>query len=252
MRVQAIATHPITSADHDLLTLLAAYLPALENQAILAITSKIVAICQGRVVTRTGTDRQRLIQTEADYFLPPSASRYGVTLTLKENLLTPNAGVDESNADGAYVLWPHAPQQVADDVRAWLCHQFGRQQVGVIITDSAPVPLRWGVTGVAIAHSGFLALNDYVGRADLFGRPLRMTKANVAQALATAAVLVMGEGDEGTPLAVITEAPFVQFQERAPTAEELQKLSIELEDDLYAPLLTGVTWQSNAHRSTRH
>ena len=244
MRVQAIATHRITTAASDLLAILATYIQSVEEQTILAITSKIVALCQGRVVPMADADRQALIQAEADYFLPPGASRYGVTLTLKENLLTPNAGIDESNADGAYVLWPHEPQQVADDVRAWLCRQFGRQQVGVIITDSAPVPLRWGVTGVAIAHSGFLALNDYIGRADLFGRPLRMTKANVAQALATAAVLVMGEGDEGTPLAVITDAAFVQFQERAPTAEELQQLPIKLEDDLYAPLLTGVAWQS--------
>lgn len=248
MRVQPIATHPITTADHDLFVLLATYLPAFAEHTILAITSKIVAIGQGRVVAIDNADRQKLIETEADYFLPPSASRYGVTLTRKDNLLTPNAGVDESNADGAYVLWPHEPQQVADDVRAWLCHHFGRQQVGVIITDSAPVPLRWGVTGVAIAHSGFLALNDYIGRADLFGRPLRMTKANVAQALATAAVLVMGEGAEGTPLAVIDEAPFVQFQERAPTAEELQMLQIAIEDDLYAPLLTGVAWQKNTQR----
>lgn len=245
MRVRPLATHPITSADADLFALLAAYLPTFAEQSILVITSKIISICQGRVVPIRGTDRQRLIEAEADAFLPPSASRYGVTLTLKDNLLTPNAGIDESNADGVYVLWPHAPQQVADDVRAWLCHHFGREQVGVIITDSAPVPLRWGVTGVAVAHSGFLALNDYIGRADLFGRPLRMTKANVAQALATAAVLVMGEGAEGTPLAVIDEAPFVQFQERAPTTAELQMLQIALEDDLYAPLLTGVAWQKH-------
>lgn len=245
MRVRPIATHSITTADADLFALLATYLSAFEEQSILAITSKIISICQGRVVTMSGTDRQQLIEAEADAFLPPSASRYGVTLTLKDNLLTPNAGIDESNADGAYVLWPQEPQQVADDVRVWLCRHFGRQQVGVIITDSAPVPLRWGVTGVAIAHSGFLALNDYIGQADLFGRPLRMTKANVAQALAAAAVLVMGEGAEGTPLAVINEAPFVQFQERAPTAAELQMLQIALEDDLYAPLLTGVAWQKH-------
>lgn len=244
MRVQPIQTHPITTADRDLFAILATYLNPFNEQSILAITSKIIAISQGRVVTATATDRQRLIEAEADYFLPPSASRYGVTLTLKDNLLTPNAGIDESNADGYYVLWPHQPQAVADAVRAWLCQHFGLRQVGVIITDSSPVPLRWGVTGVAIAHSGFLALNDYIGQADLFGRPLQMTKANVAQALATAAVLVMGEGAESTPLAVINETPFVQFQERAPTDEELHSLHIALQDDLYAPLLTSVVWQN--------
>lgn len=243
MHVQPIQTHAITTADADLLAILATYLPPIPEQSVLAITSKIVSICQGRVVGMTAVDRQQLIEAEADHFLPPSASRYGVALTLKDNLLTPNAGIDESNANGNYVLWPRNPQQVADEVRAWLCQHFGLRHVGVIITDSTPVPLRWGVTGVAIAHSGFLALNDYIGRSDLFGRKLRMTKANVSHALAAAAVLVMGEGDERTPLAMISNLPFVQFQERAPTAAELALLHIDLEDDLYAPLFAGVAWQ---------
>lgn len=238
MRIQPIQTHPLTTTDNDLLAILATYLDHLAEQSVLAITSKIVSICQGRVAPIAGTDRQRLIEEEADFFLPPSASRYPVTLTLKDNILIPNAGIDESNANGHYVLWPNTPQTVANSVRAWLCTHFGLRQVGVILTDSTPVPLRWGVTGVAIAHSGFLALNDYMGRADLFGRTLRMTKANVSNALAAGAVLVMGEGAEGTPMAVIDQLPFVQFQERDPTAAELEELQIELEDDLYAPLLS--------------
>lgn len=243
MKVQPIRTQPITTVDNNLFTILESYVDQFTEHSILAITSKIVSICQGRVVAMAGADRQRLIEEEADSFLPPSASRYQVMLTLKDNILTPNAGIDESNANGDYVLWPHKPQTVANEVRAWLGRHFGLRQVGVIITDSTPVPLRWGVTGVAIAHSGFLALNDYVGRTDLFGRKLRMTKANVANALAATAVLVMGEGDEGTPMAVISEAPFIQFQGRDPTPEELQMLHIDLQDDLYAPLLTGVKWQ---------
>src|SRR6266508_2193439 len=69
------------------------------------------------------------------------------------------------------------------------------------ITDSKTAPLRVGVTGVTLAYSGFQALNDYVGTKDLFGRAWRMIKVNVVDALATAAVLVMGEGSEQTPLA---------------------------------------------------
>lgn len=248
MRVQPIHTHPITTTENNLLAILATYITQVEEQSILAITSKIVSICQGRVVAHEGTDRQRLIEQEADFFLPPSESRYHVTLTLKDNILTPNAGIDESNADGHYVLWPHDPQAVANEVRAWLGNHFGVRQVGVLITDSNPVPLRWGVTGVAIAHSGFLALNDYAGRADLFGRKLRMTKANVANALAAAAVLVMGEGDEGTPLVLISELPFVQFQAHDPTEAELQALHIDVQDDLYAPLFAGVKWQKQQDR----
>jgi F420-0:gamma-glutamyl ligase len=69
-----------------------------------------------------------------------------------------------------------------------------------------------------------------------------MTKVRAADALATAAVLVMGEGNEQTPLAVIDDIPFVTFQERDPSAEELQQLRIDMEDDLYAPLLKEVEW----------
>jgi F420-0:gamma-glutamyl ligase len=71
-----------------------------------------------------------------------------------------------------------------------------------------------------------------------------MTRVHVADALAAAAVLLMGEGDEQTPLAVINDIPFVEFQARNPTVEELQELQIALDDDLYAPLLKSVNWQA--------
>ena len=116
--------------------------------------------------------------------------------------------------------------------------------MGVLITDSTTRPLRRGVTGVALAHSGFAAIEDYVGRPDIFGHPLTVTKANIRDGLAAAAVLVMGEADEQTPLAVIADLPFITFQERDPTAEELAFLHISLEEDLYAPLLTRAPWQA--------
>jgi dihydrofolate synthase / folylpolyglutamate synthase len=243
MNVQAIKTHKITIADQDLYAVLDTYVPPIEDNTILVITSKIVSICQGRVVNGSTIEKQDLVEQEADYFLPPSASKYRVWLTIKEHMLIPTAGIDESNGDGHYILWPRDPQQMANDIRGYLQRRFSHTHVGVIITDSKTTPLRWGVTGVALAHSGFLAINDYRGNPDLFGRPLRITQANIVDALATAAVLVMGEGSEQTPLALIRDVPFVQFQDRNPTAEELQGLHIELEDDLYAPLLTSVQWR---------
>jgi dihydrofolate synthase / folylpolyglutamate synthase len=243
MQIQAIRTHKITPADQDLLAVLDANTPPLAENSVLAVTSKIVSLCQGRVAQIGEVEKQQLIEQEADSFLPPDANRYHVTLTIKDNILIPSAGIDESNSDNHYVLWPADAQGVANTIRTHLCRRFGRQRLGVLITDSKTTPLRWGVTGVAVAHSGFAALNDYIGRTDLFGRPLRMTKVNVADALAAAAVLVMGEGDEQTPLAVISDLPFVRFQERDPTAEELQDLSIAPEDDLYAPLLKSVPWR---------
>ncbi len=242
MQIHAIKTHKITTADQNLFAILDAYIPGLDEGSVLAITSKIVAICQGRMVPIGTVDKHTLIAQEADYFLPPDRSKYHMTLTITQGLLVPTAGIDESNGNGYYVLWPHSLQHTANAVWAYLRERFGRERLGVLITDSKTPPLRTGVTGVALVHSGFRALNDYVGTVDCFGRRLRMTQGNVADALAAAAVLVMGEGNEQTPLAVISDLPFVRFQGRAPSAEELQQLRIAHEDDIYGPLLMSVPW----------
>ncbi len=243
MHIQPLHTRRVTAADRDLLAILDAAVPAFQEGDILAIASKIVALCQGRTVAMTDADKADLVEAESTWFLPQAISRYAVYLTIKAHALMPYAGIDESNSDGRYVLWPHAPQAAANAICAYLRQRFGLRHAGVVITDSRPLPLRWGVTGFTVAHSGFRALYDYRGKLDLFGRPLQMTQTNVADALAAAAVLMMGEGDEQTPLARITGAPFVEFQDHDPTAEELAALVTSLEDDLYAPLLAGVDWQ---------
>jgi putative folate metabolism gamma-glutamate ligase len=242
MQIHTIKTHKITTQDQNLFAILDTYLHGLEDGSVLAITSKIVAICQGRVVQIGTVDKRTLITQEADYFLPPDHSKYRMTLTITHGLLAPTAGIDESNGNGYYVLWPRALQHTANAVWAYLRRRFACERLGVIITDSKTSPLRPGVTGVTLAHSGFHALKNYVGTADCFGRHLRVTQGNVMDALAAAAVLVMGEGSEQTPLAVISDLPFVSFQEREPAAEELQQLRIAHEDDIYSPLLTSVPW----------
>jgi dihydrofolate synthase / folylpolyglutamate synthase len=242
MRIQPIQTHAIPPSERELFAVVDRYVKHVPEGAVLAITSKIVAICEGRVLPMAGVDKGELIAQEAERYLPPDP-RYGVYLTLKQDMLIATAGIDESNADGHYVLWPRDAQQAANALRAHLAQRFELTHVGVVVTDSRTTPLRLGVTGVALAHSGFQALNDYVGQKDLFGRALRMTKVNVMDALATSAVLVMGEGNECTPLALLEDLPFVTFQPRDPSFEELQHLKVALEDDLYARLLTSVDWQ---------
>jgi putative folate metabolism gamma-glutamate ligase len=242
MRIQPIQTHPIPPTERDLFALLDRYVHDVSEGSVLAITSKIVAICEGRSRPIDGTNKRELIVEEAERYLP-AHPKYGVSLTIKHDMLIATAGIDESNTDGCYVLWPSDAQRTANEVRAYLARRFALERVGVIVTDSRTTPLRIGVTGVALAHSGFRALNDYVGALDLFGRALRMTKVNVIDALATSAVLVMGEGDECTPMALLDALPFVTFQPRDPSTDELQALRVTLGDDLYAPLLTSVDWQ---------
>lgn len=241
MTVTPVRTRRVTASELTLPELLDESIPELSPGSVVAITSKVVALCEGRV--RPGdADKTAIIESEAESYLPRSSNRYNVCLTIKNNMLIPSAGVDESNTGGVIVLWPEDPQASADAAWRHLTHRFGTTELGVIVTDSTSAPLRLGVCGVPVAHSGFQAINNLVGHEDLFGRPLAMTRSNVSAGLAAAAVAVMGEADEQTPLAVITNLPFVVFQHRVPTAEELAALTIDPDDDLYASLLRGAAW----------
>lgn len=91
--------------------------------------------------------------------------------------------------------------------------KFKLRNLGVIITDSTTSPLRYGVTGKCITYCGFKGVKSKIGEPDLFGRNLRMTRVNVADALSAAAVLCMGESKEQTPLDIIDDLPFVEFQD---------------------------------------
>ncbi len=242
MKIFSIKTHKIKPYEQDLFKILDKYLTSLKEREILVVTSKIVAICEGRVVKTEVADKEELIEEEAEYFLPPEKNKYNTTLTIKGDLLAAAAGIDESNGNGYYILWPKDPQKTANEVRRYLRERFSLKKVGVIITDSKTTPLRWGTTGVSIAHSGFVALKDYIGKPDIFGRKLKMTKANILDALSVSAVLVMGEGSEQTPLAVIGDVPFVKFQNRDPSKKELKDFRIDINDDLYSLLLKGAKW----------
>lgn len=243
MNITSIHTEVVHASGGSLLHFLDQSLSKLGERSILAITSKVVSLCEGRVRKKEGADKEQLIRKEAELFLPASENAYGITLTVKRNLLVPSAGIDESNAEGHYVLWPIDPQKSANEVRTYLAKRFSLTHVGVIITDSRATPLRWGTTGAALSHSGFTALNDYIGTPDIFGRKLEVTKANVRDALAAAAVAVMGEGAEQTPLALIADIPFVTFQDRDPTKAELDGLMISIDEDVYAPILKRALWK---------
>ena len=240
MEIHSIKTKKILPND-DLFQILDS-VENISEKSILTVTSKIVSICENSVVPAEKIEKTELVYKEADYYLPKEFSKYGFVLTIKNNVLIPTAGIDESNAHGNYVLWPKNPWKSANEIRKYLREKFHLKNFGVIITDSKTTPLRWGTTGVAIAYSGFQPLNDYIGKPDIFGKEMRVTKANILDGLAVSAVLVMGEGSEQTPLAMLSDLPMVKFEEHNPTDDEINSLKIELEDDLYGPLLTSVKW----------
>lgn len=249
MNVRAIKTRKVTAGSGSLNDLLAEAIINLSDGSVVAITSKVAAICEGRVVPIGSVDKQKLIEQEADFYLPPELNKYGFSFTITNGTLIPVAGIDESNGNGQYVLWPAEPQATASAARNFLASKFNVSRLGVVITDSTARPLHYGTEGVTIAFAGFRPINNYVGQEDLFGRPFKVSMANLPDALASAAVLVMGEGTEQTPIAVIDDVPAVQFDATSPTVEELNQFFVShKEDDLFKPFLENAPWQLGGKR----
>lgn len=251
MIVTPVKTERITRSSGSLFDILDTYLPVVKEGSIVVVTSKIVSICEGNVVEKGSIDKEDLVLQQADLALPAENSKYGHHFTVIDNTLISLAGIDESNGEGYYILWPKDTQATANAVREYLKKKYNLKNVGVIITDSTCQPLRRGTVGIAMAHSGFQAVKDYIGKPDLFGRPFDVTNGNISNGLAAAAVVTMGEGAESLPLCVISDVPFVHFQDRNPTEAELQYAYIPLEDDLFEPFLTAVEWKKGKSRKEK-
>lgn len=199
---------------------------------VLVVTSKIVALSEGRVVEKRGNQNKvKIIKQESDLALP---TRYA-WLTIKDGQLLPSAGMDESNANGKIILLPRNCFIAAQKIRLHFVKKFKLRHFGVVITDSRVAPLRRGITGTALGYAGFKGLKDYRGHRDIFGRQLKISTVNVADCLATAAVFCMGEAAEQQPLAVITEVD-LKWQSRINRNE----LKIALKEDLYYPLFKNI------------
>lgn len=115
-----------------------------------------------------------------------------------------NAGIDESNIvqrDGEkrVLLLPENPDASCEILRSGLCQAFG-VDVGIVMNDSFGRPWRNGVVGVAIGSAGVPSLQNMIGAPDLFERPMQVTEIAIADELAAAASLVMGQGNEGQPI----------------------------------------------------
>jgi len=228
MITTAIRTRKVTSGGCTLFALLDESLSDLPERSVLVLSSKIVSLCEGRTRPIEGTDLTALVQEESTWYMPEVHAQHGYTFTIAHNMLTPNSGIDESNADGVYVLWPADPQRSANEVRAYLMKRFKRREVAVIITDSDFIPLRWGAIGLSVAYSGIAPLRSYRDRVDLFGRPLKLTRTDVVDS--------------------IEDIPDVQFVDQDPSAEELAAQHIPPTEDSFGPILGSVEWRAGGQQ----
>ncbi len=227
MKVVPVKTR-VFAEEENLVQFILEHVPTLKNASVVAVTSKIVALSEGRTaVVSSDEEKERLIRAESERAIP---TKY-VMLTVKDGMAMANAGIDDSNGNGKLVLLPKDSYKAAEMIRSELCKHYGIQDLGVLITDSRVQPLRAGVVGVALGYAGLRGVHDYRGTPDIFGRTMKITQTNIADSLATAATVVMGEGSEQQPLAVIQDAP-VEFADTVKRSE----LQINIEDDMYGPL----------------
>lgn len=190
---------------------------------IVVVAQKVVSKVEGRLVRLEGiepSDRAcalagktskdpRLIEVVLSESVEVLRARLNV-LVVEHRLghVMANAGIDRSNLDAApddqdiVLLLPKDPDRSAADLRRRLEAATGKR-IGVIISDSFGRAWRVGTVGVAIGVAGPPALLDRRGNPDLYGRPLQSTEVGFADAVASAAVLAMGEGDEARPVVVV-------------------------------------------------
>jgi len=229
MIIRSIKT-TIFQEGEDLSAFITGYFKKLPERSVLVVTSKIVALAEKRtVVAENARMKEKLIRAESDLAIP---TKYA-WLTVKDKIVMASAVIDESNANGKLILLPKDSFKTAYNLRDTLRQKYKVRHLGVLITDSRTVPLRAGVIGIALGYAGFRGIKDYRGTPDIFGRKFKFSRTDIADSLATAAVLVMGEGNERRPLAIIEKAP-VEFCDKVNRAE----LHINIQEDMYRPLFS--------------
>ncbi len=249
MRFIPIKTRAMLPPKDNIYDVLDRHLPKLLDGDVLIITSKVLAIHQGRCIAMPDVDKDTLIAREADAFIPrPKTPKNAVMLTIKHHTLIASAGIDESNGNGYYVLWPKNINALLKDIHRHLCRKHSIKRLAIITTDSHLTPMRYGVIGISIGFYGLEPLLDYRGKNDIFKRKLVMTRANVVDALAAMSVLLMGESGEQKPLLIVRGASFIRFTKY----NTWRSLIIPKHMDLYAPLFAPFFKKQNAAAIHRH
>jgi coenzyme F420-0:L-glutamate ligase/coenzyme F420-1:gamma-L-glutamate ligase len=202
---------------------------ALENGDILVIAQKIVSKAEGRAVNlaevipsltaielaeKTEKD-SRLVELILQESREVLRTRPG-TIIVEHRLgfVCANAGIDHSNVAGTgdateewVLLLPSNPDGSAQQLCQEIRMRTGRQ-IGILIIDSHGRAWRNGIIGTAIGLAGLPGLQDLRGQPDLFGFELRITQIGVADELAAAASLMMGQAAEGTPIVHVRGFPY--------------------------------------------
>jgi coenzyme F420-0:L-glutamate ligase/coenzyme F420-1:gamma-L-glutamate ligase len=210
----------------------------LRERDVLVIAQKIVSKAEGRYVdldriapapraveiAQQCEKDPRLIEVILSESVEVVRVRPGLIITRHRlGFVSANAGVDRSNVapDGIdrVLLLPIDPDRSAAKIRSALRDRFGIN-LAVVIADSHGRPHRLGTVGVAIGLSGLPGVEDWRGRKDLFGYTLQHTEVGIADQIAAAATLLLGQAAESIPAVIVRGAP---FEPRDGSAQEINR-----------------------------
>jgi dihydrofolate synthase / folylpolyglutamate synthase len=248
MHIEAIKTRSLLPPKDDLLEVLSTSLPPLKEEEVIAVTSKVVAIWQGRCEPMPKEEaemkarKEALIKREAERYLDKDISYpYSRIFTIYEGIFGSSSGIDESNGNGWFILLPTKADEAAQMIRNHLRTRDDIKKLGVVITDSRPAVMRNGTIGIALGHAGFDPVYDYRGESDIFGRKLRVERQNIADCIASAAILAMGEGAESTPVAIFSGLSHITWGGEGADDFMLKK-AVPMERDVFAQFLSTQKW----------
>lgn len=254
VKIIPIRSNKIIEEEDDLITVILKSIEeqdyALQNDDILVIASKVISVVEKRIIKYediSPTEEAQIICKDAhispeftQIILDESKNRYigtvpGAITTLNKYGLMANAGADQSNVgDKKVILLPKDCKASAQNIHQKLLNQINLY-IGIIIADSRTMPMRLGTVGGALATFGFQSIIDERGKNDLFGRQMHITTRAIADQLATAAELLMGETNEQIPFVIIRGYPIKRITRKE--EQDINSLITEENCMFIGPLL---------------
>jgi coenzyme F420-0:L-glutamate ligase/coenzyme F420-1:gamma-L-glutamate ligase len=217
----------------------------IESGDVVVVAQKIISKCENRYVelkniqpSKEATDLAKtlnrdpafiqIIQNESKKII--STDKNVIIVEHKLGFININAGIDRSNIlqnDDEVLLLPENPSKSAKDLQSAISANFQRD-IALIVTDSMTRPFRSGVSNFALASANIPSLIDLKGDSDIYGNILQSTEIAIADELAAAAGLLMGQGSEKQPVIIIKG-----FDKKNYSTNDAFDLVVDEDEDLY-------------------
>jgi coenzyme F420-0:L-glutamate ligase/coenzyme F420-1:gamma-L-glutamate ligase len=218
---------------------------SIENGDILVVAQKIVSKAEGRVFQLKYVKPSEKAKQLAEITLKDpnfvelvlqasrrivKASSETLIVENETGLICINAGIDKSNVKGedSYALLPRDADDSARRIREKVMTLTGKE-VAVIISDTYSRPFRKGQVEFAIGMAGIDPFKDYRGEKDLYDYVLRVKNIAIVDEIAAAAELVMGQGSEGIPVAIVKNLDRAELAEKC----SIKDIFISKQEDLF-------------------